>query len=148
MMPSITTSTARGCVAAACLALVACQAPTEACAPPALISGSWRYAAEQQAPEAAQLTGTLVITGQRCADLDGTLDVMLVDARGESRRVAGRVTGQMLDATAIRFDALIGAVPRQHLATLRGDSLTGSWLELSGAAGGATGQFRAKRGGS
>ena len=148
MTRSAMTWTVRGCLGAACLAVVACQAPTEACAPPALISGSWRYAAEQQAPEAAQLTGTLDITGQRCTDLDGTLDVVLTDARGDSRRIAGRVTGQMLDASSIRFDALIGAVPRQHLATLRGDSLTGSWLELSGGAGGATGQFRAKRGGS
>ena len=97
---------------------------------------------------AAQLTGTLDITGQRCTDLDGTLDVVLIDARGDSRRIAGRVTVQMLDASSIRFDALIGAVPRQHLATLRGDSLIGSWLELSGSAGGATGQFKAKRGGS
>jgi hypothetical protein len=121
----------------------ACSGVTEPCVAPLDMMGTWSYAAEQQSPSPATLTGTLVVTHQTCRDFDGAVDLVQVDARGE-RRVAGRVAGRVLDVGSLQFDASLGAVPRQHLATLSGNAFAGSWLEIGGGSD-AAGAFHGKR---
>ena len=83
------------------------------------------------------------MTGQSCGQFDGTIDLLEQDASGGSRRVAGAVHGQALDAGSVEFYAYLGQTPRHHLATVLGDSLEGSWVEETD--GGASGTFGAHR---
>ncbi len=131
--------------ASACL-VAGCKVPTGDCTDPATVTGTWTYAAVQSTPVPATISGTLVVSRQTCSDFSGTLDVVQVSERGESRRVAGQVNGRVLDAVSVQFDALLSTVPRQHLATVRGDSVVGQWLEVGTVTGGASGDFRGKRG--
>ena len=124
----------------------ACTAPTENCAAPANILGTWTYAAQQEGAGGVTLTGALVVAHQSCHDFDGSLDVVQADARGIQQRMSGRVTGRLLDATSLEFDAQLDVVPRQHLASLAGGgtAMTGSWLEVTDGAG-LSGAFSGKR---
>jgi hypothetical protein len=124
-------------------AATACGAATEPCAAPVDVTGTWSYSAEQQSPAPATSTGTLVVSRQTCRDFEGALDLVQVDARGQ-QRLAGRVSGRVIDNGSLQFDASLGVIPRQHLATLTGDSFAGSWLELGGAVD-AAGAFHGKR---
>jgi hypothetical protein len=123
----------------------ACAIPTDNCTPPANIVGTWTYASHQQLSAGSVTTsGAMVVQHQSCQDFDGTIDVVQQDAAGQRTRLSGRVTGRLLDASSLEFDAQLTAVPRQHLATLKGSVMTGSWLEVSGTAG-ASGDFTSER---
>ena len=133
------------CACAVALALLqACASPTENCAVPRGITGTWQYAATQDAPVRATLTGSLMITNQSCRDFRGALDVTEVTADGRSRRIAGPVSGLLLDSVVARFDATLGGADRQHLARFGGDSLWGSWVEIQSASS-VTGSFSGRR---
>lgn len=122
------------------LLVVGCGALTEPCNDPG-VAASWRYAGVQDVPEAANLTGILSMT-EACGTITGELDVMEVNGFGQSRRLAGPVTGRAIDSGSFRFDVLLDGVVRQHLARTSGDSLVGTWLALSEGAGQAwTGSF-------
>ena len=121
----------------------ACVSPTENCVAPRRITGVWQYSAAQDAPASASLTGTLLISTQTCHDFDGVLDVIEVSGNGQSRRVAGPVSGVLVDSMMARFDATLGGdggADRQHLARFSADSVTGTWVEI-GAASVLTGRF-------
>jgi hypothetical protein len=126
------------------LAGAACAVPTETCTPPANILGTWTYASQQQSLGGVTASGTLVVDHQSCRDFDGSIDAIQQDASGQRTRLSGRITGRVLDAASLQFDAEFGAVPRQHLATLEGGTMNGSWLEVSGS-GGASGAFTSQR---
>lgn len=126
-------------------ALVSCTAATGPCDTAVSLSGSWRYAAIQDAPTHTTLSGTLAVTQQSCGDFTGNLDLTEVNAQGVSRRIAGPVNGKVVDATTVRFDAWLEAVPRQHLAALTGDSLTGTWVLVDGVGATASGSFGGHR---
>lgn len=134
---------------AAVLVLVsaaACAAPTENCTPPANIIGTWSYSSQQQVAGGSTSVGTLLVAHQNCHDFDGSMDVIQQDASGQRTRLTGRVTGRLLDATSVQFDAQLNAAPRQHLASLKGTTMTGSWIELNADAGaGASGAFSTQR---
>jgi hypothetical protein len=132
-------------LAAIMIGAAACSVPTEECAAPLNMRGTWTYVGSQQAPLAASITGTLFVSRQTCRDFEGALDFIQTDARGQRQRIAGRVAGQVIDAKSFAFDGLFGATPRQHLASVRGDSIVGAWLEGAGGATGASGQFSGKR---
>jgi hypothetical protein len=130
-------------LAVAC-ALTGCQSPTDtSCASPTSVTGSWRYAAIQDAPQRASISGTLVVASQSCRSFEGTLDVVEVSAGG-SRRIAGAVSGALVDSTAGRFTVRLGADEREHLVRFGRDSLHGTWLQLS-STGTATGSFNGRR---
>jgi hypothetical protein len=128
------------------LLLSACAVVTEPCAASVDLSGSWRYSAVQQAPTHSTLSGTLLITEQNCVEFAGQLDLIEVNAQGGSRRVTGPVAGRVIDASSVRFDAFLEAVPRQHLAILLGDSVSGTWLAVDGTGQTVSGTFGGHRG--
>jgi hypothetical protein len=111
-----------------------CVSPVESCAATRQIMGTWKYAATQDAPVRASLTGSLVISTQSCVDFQGALDVTEVTADGRSRRIAGPVSGLLVDSVVARFDATLGGADRQHLARFGGDSVWGSWVEIESGA--------------
>jgi hypothetical protein len=133
------------CVSAVAFTLLqACVSPVENCAVARQITGTWQYAATQDAPVRATLTGSLMISRQSCRDFSGALDVTEVTADGRSRRIAGPVSGLLLDSIVARFDATLGGADRQHLARFGGDSLWGSWVEI-GSGSSVAGSFSGRR---
>jgi hypothetical protein len=135
----------RGILVAGLSVLAACVPATGPCDTHTSLSGNWRYAAIQEAPSHTTLSGTLAVTGQSCGDFTGNLDLTEVNALGISRRIAGPVSGKVIDATSVRFDAWLEAIPRQHIATLTGDSLAGTWVLVDGAGATASGSFGGHR---
>lgn len=111
------------------------------------VVGNWNYVATQSSPLAAQLNGSLAFSGQTGAEISGTLDVIEVGTGGQQRRLAGPVSGRTVDSTTLDFDLILGDVTRRHVGQVRGDSLTGTWVEtpLDGGAPSASGTFRASR---
>ena len=115
---------------------------TDTCAPTAVVSKTWAYTALQDSPAGPALNGTLLITNQSCGDFEGLLDVVETDG-GASRRLAGPVTGTMLDATIARFTVTFGANEREHVARFTADSVTGTWVDRGGSV--AYGRFAGSR---
>ena len=111
------------------------------------VIGGWNYVATQGSPSAAQLNGALAFSGQTGAEISGTLDVVEIGLGGQQRHLAGPVSGRTVDSTTLDFDMLLGAVARRHVGRVRGDSLTGTWVEtpLEGGLPSASGTFRASR---
>ena len=126
--------------------LLGCSSPLESCEGTTPVAGSWRYEGAQESPMHASLAGALVLEGDGCGTLTGQLDVVENDGLGHTRRIAGPVTGRVVDATSIRFDALIDGIARQHIARIEAGNLSGTWLALSGDASQAlTGTFGGRR---
>lgn len=111
------------------------------------VVGTWSYVAAQGSPTAAQLNGALSFSGQTGAQISGTLDVIEVGAGGQQRRISGPISGRTVDSTTLDFDLLLGTVTRRHVGQVRGDSLTGTWVEapVDGGLPSASGTFRASR---
>ena len=128
-------------------AVVACFGPTDPGKVGVPVVGSWSYVATQGAPAAAQINGSLAFSGQTGAQISGTLDAIEVGAGGQQRRLTGPVSGRTVDSTTLDFDLLLGDVSRRHVGQVRGDSLTGTWVEtpLDGGLPSASGTFRASR---
>jgi hypothetical protein len=91
------------------------------------VTGRWSYEATQEVPVRAQISGSMVISSANCVDFQGVLDAVEMLATGESRRVGGRVSGTIVAASLIRFEAVVGDGTREHIARLAADSLTGEW---------------------
>ncbi len=120
-------------VVLALVGISACSTVDASCDTSSPLVGSWRYSGEREAPAAGSLAGTLSITTAGCGLLTGQLDVIETDEFGAPRRLAGMVTGAVFENGSIRFDADLPGGTRQHLATVSGDSLEGSWASVSGA---------------
>jgi hypothetical protein len=135
------------CSAFASGAAVACLGPTDPGKMGVPVVGNWSYVAAQGSPSAAQLNGALAFSGQTGAQISGTLDVTEVGAGGVARHLAGPISGRTVDSTTLDFDLLLGDVMRRHVGQVRGDSLTGTWVETSvdGGLPSASGTFRATR---
>jgi hypothetical protein len=88
--------------------------------------------------------GTLRIESPNCIDLHGTLDVVETQFSGETRRIAGPVSGTIIESGVVRFEAQLGSGSREHFARIDSDSLTGTWLEIAGATTGS-GPFSGRR---
>lgn len=124
--------------------LAACQVTTSQCSAVPAVVGTWRYSATETTPVRTSISGTLSITSANCSAIVGQLDVVQTTATGATQRLAGPITGQVVDGSSFQFDAYIDASPRQHLASLKGDSLNGSWVSTDGSQA-ATGTFGGKR---
>jgi hypothetical protein len=125
--------------------LTGCISTTENCAKPRNVQGSWAYSAIQENPVHSTLTGTLVIAAQSCADFEGTLDVTEITTGGERRRIAGPVTGVLLDSLSARFSATVDGADREHLARFSRDSVRGTWVQVQSSAT-AAGSFFGRQG--
>lgn len=120
------------------------ETPAEACEASSIAPGRWRYSALQESPVRATMEGVLLISSTRCGDFSGSLDVIVTNAQGQQRRVAGPLTGRAMNGAALRFDAEMESVVRQHVGRLSADSVSGSWLTISGNTT-VSGTFRGKR---
>ena len=134
-------------IAATATAVVAtaCISPTETCARTRALPGTWSYTATQESPVRATISGTLVISAQSCSDFTETMDIVQVTSLGERQRMAGPVSGVLLDSMSARFTATLGNGDREHLARFVGDSVRGTWVET--ASGSSTaGSFSGRQG--
>lgn len=131
----------------ACALLGGCASSTAPDTPGVPVVGSWRYAGRQTTPVDADLAGTLVFSTQVGARIGGALDFMETSAQGVQRRIAGAATGRTLDSTTVDFDVTLAGVTRRHVGVVKGDSVTGTWIEqpLGGGAPSAAGSFRGAR---
>ena len=93
----------------------------------------------------ATITGTLVITAQSCGDFTGSMDIIQVTSLGERQRMAGPVSGVLLDSTSARFTATLGNGDREHLARFVGDSIRGTWVETASGSS-IAGSFSGRQG--
>jgi autotransporter translocation and assembly factor TamB len=126
------------------LGALACSNATGSCNGTSPVRGQWSYRATREAPMQATITGSLLIEMRNCVDLQGSLDVVEVLPTGESRRIAGPVSGTVIDDGLVRFEAELGTAGREHFARFTGDSLTGTWIEVAGPAAGS-GSFSGRR---
>ena len=121
----------------------ACGVATQTGPPPVNISGVWRYTALQQSPTQSSLTGTLTVSAQSGSTFDGIFDAVETLPDGITRRLAGAVHGQTLDASTLDFDVMLD-VSRRHVAAILADTAAGSWL-AAGATSSTGGTFRMVR---
>lgn len=121
------------------------SAPTETAPATVIVRGSWNYASVQSG-NATIANGTLTLSQDSTVRFSGTLDANEQDTHGQLRRIAGVVSGRTLDESLVEFDMVIdAATTRRHSGAVKGDSLTGSWVQISDAGIAASGTFRAHR---
>jgi hypothetical protein len=127
-------------------AILGCGGATDLGPPGVPVVGTWSYVGQQVSPGSASLGGSLAFSDQTGARIGGTVDFMESDARGQQRRLAGPFAGRTVDSTTVDFEVVLGAVSRRHVGRVKGDSLTGTWVESS-ASGlpTASGTFRSAR---
>jgi len=133
-------------VVVALTAAASCSSPTASCDRASAIAGQWTYAATRESPVHGTISGSLAITAVNCVDLQGVMDVVETLTTGETRRMAGPVSGTVVDSTLVRFEAELGSGggSREHFARVIGDSLAGTWVETTGGPSGA-GPFSGRR---
>jgi hypothetical protein len=128
----------------ALLVASACStAPTSPGTTSVQLSGSWHYVASSAA--SAAVDGTLSLTQGASAAFTGSLSGTETASNGQRVPVSALASGRASDAASIEYDlAFSGIRSRHHVASLRGDTLSGSWYETVDA-GSASGTFRAVR---
>jgi len=127
-------------VAVSCL-----SAPTESAPATVIVRGEWSYASIQSG-NATTANGTLVLSQDTTTRFTGTLDASEQDTRGQLGHIAAVVSGRTIDQSLVEFDLVIDpATTRRHNGVVKGDSLTGSWIQISDAGIAASGTFRAHR---
>ncbi|MBU6365143.1 MAG: hypothetical protein KJT01_02925 [Gemmatimonadetes bacterium] len=110
------------------------------------VAGAWQYWGTAESGASATVTGTLALSGVSAVRYQGTATLVETGADGVASRVTGPVTGRLLDGGVMDFTAVVGGVPRTHVGTLRGDTITGRWfvVEAAGMVAGG-GRFEAVR---
>ncbi len=133
-----------GCVLAGATLLAGCGSPlaTDGTAPD--LRGAWSYQAAQNAPSLV-LSGTLIVSGQSGPSFNGQLQVVETNQAGVQRQLSGIVTGTAPNGGTVDFDAFLEQSGRRHVGRVAGDSITGSWLDDSGASVPVTGSFKLRR---
>lgn len=133
------------------------MAATMACASPSLsgptdpdpptVVGTWSY--QGSSPARRQLQGTLQITTQRDGRFSGQAALQQRDGDGSVVPLPGLVGGRLVDGQTVDFDVVVDASRAlRHLGTLRGDSITGTWVEDNGLGVTGSGTFVLKRTGA
>jgi hypothetical protein len=123
----------------------ACATPTGTGNPGGVdLRGQWTYTATQTSVPTASLSGTLAISTQSGNAFGGVLDVIEMDAQGQSHHLNGLVSGQLVDTAAVDFDAFFDVTGRRHLGVVRGDSIHGTWVEQD-VGGTSSGAFAGRR---
>jgi len=129
-------------LAASCL-----SAPTDATPAAVIVRGSWSYVSVQSG-NAATANGTLKLSQDSTVRFSGTLDANEQDTNGQLRHLAAVISGRTIDQSLVEFDVVIdAATTRHHSGAVKagGDSLTGSWVQISDAGVAASGTFRGRR---
>jgi hypothetical protein len=130
---------------AAATIVVACSSSTDVTIAQVSVRGTWSYVSNESG-RATSSVGTLTLAQDSTVRFSGTLDAKENDERGQIRRVLAVVSGRTIDATLVDFDVVVDpSVARRHTGSVRGDSLTGNWVEVSGTGIAASGTFRAHR---
>ncbi len=131
---------------AICLSQLSCiTATTDGSTALVSVRGTWSYAAVQ-AGQPVTTEGTLVLTQDSTVRFSGTLDASERDTRGDVRRVIAVVSGRTVDATVVDFDMVLDPTSsRHHTGEVHGDSLSGTWVELTDRGVVASGTYRARR---
>ncbi|HEY5547871.1 MAG TPA: hypothetical protein VIK50_17585 [Gemmatimonadaceae bacterium] len=137
----------RGGAVLAALVVSGCSSPTASCEGTSAVSGQWSYRATRESPVQGTISGSLVIESRNCVDVQGVMDVVEVLSTGEARRMAGTISGTVIDSTLVRFEAVLGGGSREHFARIDGDSLAGTWVETTGGPSGS-GPFTGHRQGA
>jgi hypothetical protein len=123
---------------------VACASPTEATGSSTLVNGTWSYFATNAAAPTV-INGSLSFTARGGSTFGGSLDGTESGEPSGDRRVVGIVSGRVLDSTLVDFDLTLAGDALRHVGTVRGDSLIGTWVEMSSGGVVASGAFRARR---
>lgn len=121
--------------------------PATTDATPGLINlgGAWSYAGYRSGQSVAT-SGTLTLSQDGSARFNGTFDASEQDVLGDVHRIVGVVSGRTIDTTSVDFDIIVDpTLTRHHTGAVRGDSLSGSWVELSDHGIVGSGSFRARR---
>jgi hypothetical protein len=127
--------------------IAACAGSTDPGRAGVPVLGAWSYSGQQVAPGSASLAGAIAFSTQTGAQISGSMDFVETDGRGQQRRVAGPFSGRTVDSTTLDFEVVLGALSRRHVGKVKGDSLTGTWVESSGdGVPTASGTFRSARG--
>lgn len=110
------------------------------------VRGEWSYAGAQSGANPESLSGTLVISTESGTAFQGRLDVFGVSQQsGQSRLLAGLVSGVVAANGVIDFDASVEATPRRHVGRIVADTITGTWVGHSADGVMTTGTFRTER---
>ncbi len=121
------------------------SAPTESTPATVIVRGSWSYVSLQSGG-ATTANGTLTLSQDSTVRFTGTLDANEQDIQGQLRRVVAVVSGHTIDESLVEFDMVIDAATvRRHNGAVKGDSLSGSWVQISEAGIAASGTFHAHR---
>ncbi|HSQ32206.1 MAG TPA: hypothetical protein VLN49_20260 [Gemmatimonadaceae bacterium] len=131
---------------AICLSQASCIASTtDGGVAQVTVRGTWSYVAVQ-AGQPVTTEGTLVLTQDSTVRFSGTLDASERDTRGDVRRVIGIVSGRTVDATVVDFDMVLDpTLSRHHTGEVHGDSLSGTWVDLTDRGVVASGTYHARR---
>jgi hypothetical protein len=130
------------------LALAACaknQGPD--CGGTAPVAGTWEYHGLQSTPLPGDtLVGTVTVSDVSGCEFSGSMSVDQYPLGGGSTTVlAGTFFGVAVSSDVINFDATLnGGTARTHVAQVIVDSMSGTWVEGTGA-GAPRGTFWARR---
>ena len=126
------------------IGVLACKNPAQVAVVGANVDGAWNYfAATTSSP--TTLSGTLTISQSGTASFTGALEAT-EQASGQQQRVIGLVSGRTIDSTRFDFDLVLDAgTRRHHVGSIRGDSITGTWLETTSTGIAGSGTFRGSR---
>lgn len=135
-----------GFVVCAGAAQLACAIATTDSTPALVnVAGTWTYTGSRSGPGVAT-SGTLVLTQDRTVRFNGTLDASEQDIDGAVHRIVGVVSGRTIDVATVDFDVIVDpTLTRHHTGVVRGDSLAGTWVELTDRGVAGSGSFRARR---
>jgi hypothetical protein len=111
------------------------------------VVGTWSY--RGSSPARRQLQGTMQITTQRDGRFSGHAALQQRDGDGSVISVPGLVGGRLVEGQTVDFDVVVDASRAlRHLGTLRGDSITGTWIEDNGVGVTGSGTFVISRTGA
>jgi hypothetical protein len=123
--------------------LSACDSPVDNGVTGVDMRGMWSYSGIQAAP-ALTLAGTLNIDQQNGRDFSGTVAFSETDVQGTQTNRTGQLSGRVVGTEAVDFDIFFDEGPRRHVATIRGDSMSGIWAR-TGSVPPVTGSYMSKK---
>ena len=121
-----------------------CLQPTDGGGSCITLAGRWQHVATETGATGSSFNGVLILSQGSSAAFRGSLDGTSVSLiTGESKAVAGTVSGSASAPETIDFDVALETGPRRHVGQLAVDTLSGTWLKLSGQGGSTSGTFSA-----
>jgi hypothetical protein len=126
--------------------LSACLKSTEPRPSSLDLNGTWSYTGTQTSPVRETLTGTLTVSTESGSTFLGHLDLVAVSAQsGQTRTLAGIVSGALQGTDVIDFDANLETNTRRHVGQIVADTVSGSWVASGPDGPVSSGTFRIER---